>query len=279
MHSTVKLRILPSPDGMPLKDFSKHRLSDKYWGIWCHDTNSHSEGSCPICDLRGAMWDQINEQEELLDIAPPRDEKLLEAKKKEIEEMREIAKSLFPRTRYYAAVIVRGQEDQGIQIWDFSQTVYQSIVQDILLNEEYGDITDPHNGTDVIYKRIPHQSLSCTYSVTASRNDSPLLPDATEEEIDQWLEDNTYPDFVEEVMYINSIESIEESLQEVMVEKLGEDAFTEQVSYGAGSTEEEKSLADKDEFTVDDVRDAAKAEDEEDPAAALDQAIGESKFF
>ena len=60
----------------------------------------------------------------------------------------ELAKKLYPKMRSYAPVIVRGEEDKGVRLWSFGKTVYQNILN-IMLDEDYGDITDPEDGRDV----------------------------------------------------------------------------------------------------------------------------------
>ena len=60
----------------------------------------------------------------------------------------ELAKKLYPNMRCYAAVVVRGEEDQGVRIWSFGKTVYQKLLG-IMLDEDYGDITDPKSGRDI----------------------------------------------------------------------------------------------------------------------------------
>jgi hypothetical protein len=60
----------------------------------------------------------------------------------------ELAKKLYPKARYYAPVIVRGEEDKGVRVWSFGKTVYQSLLN-IMLDEDYGDITDPLQGRDI----------------------------------------------------------------------------------------------------------------------------------
>ena len=60
----------------------------------------------------------------------------------------ELAKKLYPKPRYYAPVVVRGEEDKGVRIWSFGKTVYQSLLN-IMLDEDYGDITDVAEGRDV----------------------------------------------------------------------------------------------------------------------------------
>ncbi len=60
----------------------------------------------------------------------------------------ELAKKLYPKMRSYAPVVVRGEEDKGVRLWSFGKTVYQSLLN-IMLDEDYGDITDPLEGRDV----------------------------------------------------------------------------------------------------------------------------------
>jgi hypothetical protein len=60
----------------------------------------------------------------------------------------ELAKKLYPKMRAYAPVIVRGEEEKGVRLWSFGKTVYQSLLN-IMLDEDYGDITDPKEGRDV----------------------------------------------------------------------------------------------------------------------------------
>ena len=60
----------------------------------------------------------------------------------------ELAKKLYPKMRSYAPVIVRGEEDKGVRLWAFGKMVYQSLLN-IMLDEDYGDITDPGEGRDV----------------------------------------------------------------------------------------------------------------------------------
>jgi len=60
----------------------------------------------------------------------------------------ELCKKLYPKMRTYAPVVVRGEEDKGVQIWGFGKTVYQTLMG-LMLDEDYGDITDPTEGRDI----------------------------------------------------------------------------------------------------------------------------------
>ena len=61
----------------------------------------------------------------------------------------ELAKKLYPKMRCYAAVIVRGEESEGVRLWAFGKQVYQSLLN-VMLDPDYGDITDPESGTDIV---------------------------------------------------------------------------------------------------------------------------------
>lgn len=62
---------------------------------------------------------------------------------------REIAKKLMPKMRSYLSVIVKGEEDKGVQVYSFNRIIYQRILS-FFLNEEIGDITDIEEGFDLI---------------------------------------------------------------------------------------------------------------------------------
>ena len=65
--------------------------------------------------------------------------------------------------RVYAPVIVRGEEDKGVRLWAFGKMVYQSLLN-IMLDEDYGDITDPSEGRDikVICTKAPGRQWATT---------------------------------------------------------------------------------------------------------------------
>jgi len=75
----------------------------------------------------------------------------------------ELAKKLYPKMRCYAPVIVRGEEDKGVRLWAFGKQIYQSLLN-YMLDEDYGDITDPTDGRDVkiICTKTPGQRWATT---------------------------------------------------------------------------------------------------------------------
>jgi len=61
----------------------------------------------------------------------------------------ELSRSLRAKLRVYVPVLVRGEEDDGIRFWAFGKTIYEEILK-IMSDDDYGDITDVNDGTDLV---------------------------------------------------------------------------------------------------------------------------------
>ena len=59
-----------------------------------------------------------------------------------------LAKKLDPKTRVFLPIVVRGQEDEGVKLWQFGKEVYQSFLN-MAADEEIGDFTDILCGRDI----------------------------------------------------------------------------------------------------------------------------------
>ena len=51
---------------------------------------------------------------------------------------------------FLAPVLVRGQEEEGVKVWGFGKRAYETLLS-LVLNPEYGDITDP-SGRDLVIR-------------------------------------------------------------------------------------------------------------------------------
>ena len=60
-----------------------------------------------------------------------------------------LAKKLSPKMRVFAPVIVRGEEDKGVRLFEFSKTLYMELLS-IADDEDYGDFTDIAAGHDFV---------------------------------------------------------------------------------------------------------------------------------
>lgn len=77
-----------------------------------------------------------------------------------------MGKRIEPRRRVHVAVLVRGEEHEGVKFWGFSDTVYKELLG-IILDPDYGDITDLKNGRDITVTFTPGSDN--TYSKTTIR--------------------------------------------------------------------------------------------------------------
>lgn len=103
---------------------------------------------------------------------------------------RAMAKTLQPKMRAYMAVIVRGQEDKGVQVWSFGKMVYQRLLS-FFTDEEVGDFLDPLQGFDLKVvlamspKKVDGRSFLDT-AIDAARKSTPLAADP--ELAKKWLD-------------------------------------------------------------------------------------------
>ena len=96
-----------------------------------------------------------------------------------------LAKKLDPKMRVFAPVIVRGEEDKGVRLWEFGNTIYKTLLG-FAADEDYGDFTVEADYTEVAGKRV----VGCTLRIkpkTTSISES-------SEYINKWLEEQ--PDII-----------------------------------------------------------------------------------
>jgi hypothetical protein len=85
-------------------------------------------------------------------------------------------KRLEPKMRTFAPVIVRGQENEGVKWWGFGKTVYQELLG-VIADPDYGDITDPTGGRDIVVERQTPAEAGNQYGKTTIRvkpNQTPI---------------------------------------------------------------------------------------------------------
>jgi len=99
------------------------------------------------------------------------------------------AKKLDPKMRIFAPVIVRGEEDKGVRLWEFGKEIYMQLLG-LAEDEDYGDYTDVNEGRDFTVEAYTgdiggRQGLKC--SVRVKPKTSELSKDAKSVEL--WLEE------------------------------------------------------------------------------------------
>ena len=77
-------------------------------------------------------------------------------------------KKMEPKLRTFAPVIVRGKENEGVKFWGFGKTVYQDILG-YIADPDYGDITDPLSGRDIVLEVVSAEESNAAYPTTTIR--------------------------------------------------------------------------------------------------------------
>ena len=163
------IRIVPTADGDPFKDF------------WFH----YNVGNNP-----GFLSPKKNFGE-----GDPLDDFVRKLFNEGTEESIKMAKSLMARQRFFSPVLVRGEEERGVRIWGYGKMVYEQLLN-LVLNPEYGDITDTETGTDLVLHYGKPQGASFPQTkLTPRRRSSVLCDDAVggDERCAELLE--SIPDF------------------------------------------------------------------------------------
>ena len=77
-------------------------------------------------------------------------------------------KKMEPKLRTFVPVIVRGKESEGVKFWGFGKTVYQDILG-YIADPDYGDITDPKTGRDIVLEVMSAEESNASYPTTTIR--------------------------------------------------------------------------------------------------------------
>ncbi len=146
------IRIVPTPDGDPFKEYWFHYNLGKNPGFLSPKRNFGIDD--PLNDFVRQLFNEGTE------------------------DSIKMAKDLMASKRFLAPVLVRGEEEKGVRIWGFGKMAYQELLN-LVLNPEYGDITDVETGTDLVlkYGKPPGAQFPQT-TLTPRRRTSPLCDDA-----------------------------------------------------------------------------------------------------
>jgi len=98
-----------------------------------------------------------------------------------------LSKKLEPKMRVFAPVIVRGEEEKGVRMWEFGKEIYMQLLG-IADDEDYGDYTDINEGRDFTLEAVTgdiggRQGLKT--SIRIKPKTSPLSTDKSD--IESWL--------------------------------------------------------------------------------------------
>ena len=104
-----------------------------------------------------------------------------------------LAKKLDAKTRTFVPVVVRGEEDKGVRLWQFGKQVYEELLA-LAVDDEIGDYTDIVGGRDITVETVGPESTGTPYNKSSVRvrlKTSPLSEDA--ELVEKWTSEQPNP--------------------------------------------------------------------------------------
>jgi len=124
-----------------------------------------------------------------------------------------LSKKLEPKMRVFAPIIVRGEEDKGVRLWEFGKEIYMQLLG-IADDEDYGDYTDINEGRDFTLETVMgdvggRQGLKSTIRIKPKTS---VLSD-NKENIKTWLSEQ--PNILE-LQRKHDFDSIKEILQKFL---------------------------------------------------------------
>jgi len=201
------IRIVPTPDGDPFREYWFHYNLGKNPGFLSPKKNFGVDD--PLNDFIRQLY------------------------KDGSDDSIKMAKDLSARQRFFTPVLVRGEEEKGVRLWGFGKTAYRELLN-LVLNPEYGDITDVNEGTDLTinYGKPPGAQFPQT-TITPRRKSSKLVK--SDEEIGKHLDQ--IPDF-DTVFERKTPEQVQTMLDEFLLnEDDAEDVSSESTKYSSNSNQ------------------------------------------
>ena len=104
-----------------------------------------------------------------------------------------LAKKLDAKNRVFVPVVVRGEEDKGVRLWQFGKLVYEELLA-LAVDDEIGDYTDIVNGRDLTVETVGPESTGTQYNKSSVRvrlKTSPLSEDASL--VEKWTSEQPNP--------------------------------------------------------------------------------------
>jgi hypothetical protein len=105
----------------------------------------------------------------------------------------QLARKMEPKMRVMVPVIVRGEEDKGVMLWEFGKQVYMELIA-IMEDEDVGDYTDPISGRDITIETTSPEQNGTNFNQSKVRVRTKITPLSEKEaEVKKWLTEQPNP--------------------------------------------------------------------------------------
>jgi hypothetical protein len=105
----------------------------------------------------------------------------------------QLARKLEPKMRTMVPVIVRGEEDKGVMLWEFGKQVYMELLA-IMEDEDVGDYTDPISGRDITIETTSPEQNGTNFNQSKVRVRTKITPLSEDDKlVKKWLTEQPNP--------------------------------------------------------------------------------------
>lgn len=119
---------------------------------------------------------------------------------------------LSPKSRFFAPVVVRGEEEKGVRLWSFGVNIYKALLA-LAEDEDIGDFTDVMSGWDMVVENTPAAGPGQFPSTTVRIKPKQTVLSDDDSKVNSWLKDQ--PNALE-VQTQYDYEYIKKKLQEYL---------------------------------------------------------------
>lgn len=119
---------------------------------------------------------------------------------------------LSPKSRFFAPVVVRGEEEKGVRLWSFGVNIYKALLA-LAEDEDIGDFTDVMSGWDMVVENTPAAGPGQYPTTTVRIKPKQTALSNNNTQVDLWLKEQ--PNALE-VQTEYDYEFIKKKLQEYL---------------------------------------------------------------
>jgi len=144
-----------------------------------------------------------------------------------------LGKKMEPKMRTYVPVLIRGKESEGVKLWGFGKQVYTELLG-VIADPDYGDITDPMGGRDILVEFTPADGAGA-FPKTTIRVKPNVTPMTEDKNVAEQAANNQSN--LDDIFKEPSYDDLKEALEAWLNPEAGE---TETTSTDARTTEQPK---------------------------------------
>jgi len=98
-----------------------------------------------------------------------------------------LAKKLEPKMRVFLPVVVRGEEEKGVRLWEFGKETYLDLLS-MVSDEDIGDFSDIYEGRDLTIETVGPEVTGTKYNKSTVRPRTKITPlSENASQVKMWL--------------------------------------------------------------------------------------------